>query len=73
MSHLDKDVKKIKKHERIETAEIEDKIEYYEKMLLKAKKENKTEDIKEYEKKIKKNIRKLELVKDKYNYKYEKI
>lgn len=73
MSHLDKDVKKIKKHERIETAEIEDKIEYYEKMLLKAKKENKNEDINEYEKKIKKNIRKLELVKDKYNYKYEKI
>ena len=65
MSHLDKDVKKIKKHERIETAEIEDKIEYYEKMLLKAKKENKNEDINEYEKKIKKNIRKLELVKDK--------
>jgi len=72
MSHLDNEIKKIKKHERIETAEIKDKISYYEKMLIKAKKENKADDIKEYEKMIKKNIINLELVKDKYNYKLEK-
>ena len=72
MSNLDIEIKKIKKYKRMEIAELEDQIEYYEKLIIKAKKENKTEDINEYEKKIKKIKRNLELVKDKYDYKLEK-
>jgi hypothetical protein len=72
MSNLDNEIKKIKKYKRMEIAELEDQIEYYEKQIIKAKKENKTEDINEYEKKIKKIKRNLELVKDKYDYKLEK-
>ena len=72
MSNLDIEIKKIKKYKRMEIAELEDQIEYYEKLIIKAKKENKKEDINEYEKKIKKIKRNLELVKDKYDYKLEK-
>ncbi len=48
MSNLDNEIKKIKKYKRMEIAELEDQIEYYEKQIIKAKKENKTEDLNEY-------------------------